>query len=487
MDQEDLNELLCSTVGYLLEQGVSRNEAYNLAIDWVYNETDNVSPGSNGWARLETAKRANGSFTVQPSGRSSRRRTGRFTRSSLQDRYEESTRGPSQRYTDEPTRETHSGTEYGRMFQNGGDRNAARTSGKILSEEEISGKYHDIYHNLLANGANLDYARQKAEQFNIREMGKRNNAAQGTNDARSQSARSEYGSRDYPFRFHDDEAYDEEPPRRSHASCGGLREYYRAAGASTACNTFRTYTKDELKDIMKDIFEEWVEKGVHPDEARQEAKKWFRRYYDKHDSSSRPSGFDNFSNMRDALDNDEGYRRRPSGSARSGSTHSPRAGTRPSGWDNPMFDQHLTDEPDSAYSSSRRQSSYDKEDNISRFRSRRKRSGTKDSGHSYRTEERRPGSSPPPEYSGVNPSENLYVILGVSNVATAEEIKAARRKLCFKHHPERVKGGPAVKKVATEKMAMINQACGILIDKKMRAFYDQTGLIASLRDTPDAH
>jgi hypothetical protein len=238
---------------------------------------------------------------------------------------------------------------------------------------------------------------------------------------------------------------------------------------------------------MKDIFEKWVEKGVHPDEAHQEAKKWFRRYCDKHDSSSRPSGFGSFNDMRDALDDDEGYRRRPSGLARSGSTYVPHAGTRPPGRDNPIFDRYFTDEPDFDYSSSRRQSSYDDEANTSRFRSRRERFGTEDSGGSYRTEELRPGGSPPPEYSGVKPSENLYVILGVSMLATAEEIKAAHRKLCVKHHPDRVKGGPAVKKAATEKMAMINQACDVLMDKKMRAFYDQTGLIAGMGDASDAH
>lgn len=82
--------------------------------------------------------------------------------------------------------------------------------------------------------------------------------------------------------------------------------------------------------------------------------------------------------------------------------------------------------------------------------------------------------------------ENLYKVLGVSKMATEAEIKSAQRKLSIKHHPDRVKGGAAAKKEATEKMAQINQACDVLMDKKMRAYYDRTGMVASMGGAPDA-
>lgn len=88
--------------------------------------------------------------------------------------------------------------------------------------------------------------------------------------------------------------------------------------------------------------------------------------------------------------------------------------------------------------------------------------------------------------SGVKPDKDLYQLLGVSKQATVAEIKAARRKLCIKYHPDRVQGGQTAKDEATEKMAQINQACDVLMDGEMRAFYDRTGLIASVGESPDA-
>ena len=98
----------------------------------------------------------------------------------------------------------------------------------------------------------------------------------------------------------------------------------------------------------------------------------------------------------------------------------------------------------------------------------------------YRTHEYRPSGSytaPPP--SGIKPEEDLYMVLGVSKSATAEQIKSAHRKMSMKHHPDRAASGPHAKKAATEFMARINQAHDVLKDQKLRAHYDHTGRIAA--------
>ncbi|KAF3008935.1 hypothetical protein E8E13_011341 [Curvularia kusanoi] len=79
---------------------------------------------------------------------------------------------------------------------------------------------------------------------------------------------------------------------------------------------------------------------------------------------------------------------------------------------------------------------------------------------------------------GVKPETDLYVILGVSASATADEIKNAHRKQCLKNHPDR--GGSATM------MAKVNQAYDVLKDKELRAFYDRTGKIMSKASSPDA-
>ncbi|KAF2655301.1 heat shock protein DnaJ, partial [Lophiostoma macrostomum CBS 122681] len=65
-----------------------------------------------------------------------------------------------------------------------------------------------------------------------------------------------------------------------------------------------------------------------------------------------------------------------------------------------------------------------------------------------------------------------YVVLGMSRSATADELKAAYRKLSLKNHPDRVKGGEAARKAATDKMAEINRAYDVLKDEKQRGWYD---------------
>ena len=86
-------------------------------------------------------------------------------------------------------------------------------------------------------------------------------------------------------------------------------------------------------------------------------------------------------------------------------------------------------------------------------------------------------TAPPP--SGIKPEEDLYMVLGVSKSATAEQIKSAHRKMSMKHHPDRAASGPHAKKAATEFMARINQAHDVLKDQKLRAHYDHTGRIAA--------
>jgi len=61
-------------------------------------------------------------------------------------------------------------------------------------------------------------------------------------------------------------------------------------------------------------------------------------------------------------------------------------------------------------------------------------------------------------------SENYYYILGLSNKASAKEIKKSYYKLSFKHHPD--KGGDS------DKFKIISEAYNILIDEKSKLEYD---------------
>ncbi|KAJ4320798.1 hypothetical protein N0V94_003210 [Neodidymelliopsis sp. IMI 364377] len=312
------------------------------------------------------------------------------------------------------------------------------------------------------------------------------------------------------------------------------------------------YTPEQLKSMATDIFETWTRQGVHPEEARQEAEEFYIRHAEKANRaaaggaprpsrSSRPSAFDDFSGMGDALDNEDDYRNHSSRSSHFASKRgkSSSCTNRSPGWEDPIFDEIFTEEPRSF----RTKSYYDDEEGIPRSQRRRERSGSGRShrghrshssaydnnytdtepprssrgtgAHGYYTEERRPGGfsytsyftsgpetrhqshssysqhrdsrddRPPPrhsrapETSGVKPTEDPYVTLGISSSASISEIKKAHRNLSLENHPDRVAGGSAAKKRATERMAMINQAHDVLKDKEMRAFYDRTGLIAS--------
>lgn len=67
--------------------------------------------------------------------------------------------------------------------------------------------------------------------------------------------------------------------------------------------------------------------------------------------------------------------------------------------------------------------------------------------------------------------KDYYKILGVSKTATAEEIKAAYRKLARKHHPDLNPGNNE----AEAKFKEINEANEVLSDPEKRQKYDQFG------------
>ncbi|KAG9185358.1 hypothetical protein G6011_07902 [Alternaria panax] len=82
-----------------------------------------------------------------------------------------------------------------------------------------------------------------------------------------------------------------------------------------------------------------------------------------------------------------------------------------------------------------------------------------------------------PRLEGIEPTTDLYTILGVTRNATAAEIKKAHRALSLRWHPDR--RTEQDEKKATEKMAEINQANDILCDEVKRRFYDEWGVLPS--------
>lgn len=69
---------------------------------------------------------------------------------------------------------------------------------------------------------------------------------------------------------------------------------------------------------------------------------------------------------------------------------------------------------------------------------------------------------------------DLYALLGVSQSASAAELKSAYRKLAMKYHPDRNPGD----KAAEDKFKEISKAYEILGDPQKRAQYDQYGSAA---------
>src|SRR3974377_100688 len=67
--------------------------------------------------------------------------------------------------------------------------------------------------------------------------------------------------------------------------------------------------------------------------------------------------------------------------------------------------------------------------------------------------------------------QDYYDLLGVSNKATAKDIRAAFRKLARKYHPDLNPGD----KSAEEKFKQVQEAYDVLSDTKKRQMYDQFG------------
>ena len=66
---------------------------------------------------------------------------------------------------------------------------------------------------------------------------------------------------------------------------------------------------------------------------------------------------------------------------------------------------------------------------------------------------------------------NYYEVLGLTESATADEIKASYRRLAMKHHPDRNQDNPD----AEEKFKEAKEAYEVLSDPEKRSSYDQFG------------
>jgi curved DNA-binding protein CbpA len=69
--------------------------------------------------------------------------------------------------------------------------------------------------------------------------------------------------------------------------------------------------------------------------------------------------------------------------------------------------------------------------------------------------------------------DDPYEILGVSSLATEQEIKKSYRKLALKHHPDKCQD-PAEKDAASNKFAQIAGAYEILTDASLRRKYNES-------------
>src|SRR5260221_6811332 len=76
-----------------------------------------------------------------------------------------------------------------------------------------------------------------------------------------------------------------------------------------------------------------------------------------------------------------------------------------------------------------------------------------------------------------NAHQDLYVVRGVANDASAIEIKGAYRRLALEHHPDRTGGD----KIAEEKFKAITAAYEVVGDAERRPLYDEFGAVSLLK------
>jgi len=66
---------------------------------------------------------------------------------------------------------------------------------------------------------------------------------------------------------------------------------------------------------------------------------------------------------------------------------------------------------------------------------------------------------------------SLYLVLGLENTATPDEIKKTYRRLALQLHPDKTNGDP----VAEEKFKEVNRANQVLSDSRKKTIYDRYG------------
>ncbi|KAJ4988766.1 hypothetical protein SVAN01_05743 [Stagonosporopsis vannaccii] len=517
VDISRLNAMLQEAKERYLDKGYPPRVAHEEAVQDVYEQTgyalgkrpDRAGRGGRGGNDYRYAERFEAAFAPLPGDCS-------FYSPPRQDRQilnhmrysEESSRGAGRSRTgrSSSSRTQPSGTEYDRMFQDGKDSQAARTSGKVLSLEEIKMREFQIVRELINQDMNPEYARQQGEQFTIRECGKRvragleaaglpkdynrdeeNENRGGQRARRAGDGREKFAQGDEDeHRTGRSQSSDKENDEYGFSRRQASRSEYAAYGADPweRSNSNRNSEK-ELRAISEKIYDEWIEKGASPEEARHEAKTWFKRNksrgtrvalaarallavpvlvtLDRLNRRACISTIPPQVSLRRSLDTLVAAA--PAATIRR--TVDLAAAVVKS------VDLAATVLKSVALASLVRRDR----------RARQKRTLTTPLGAGLADTSYDDSKDEP---SGVKPDVDLYKLLGVHKSATGEEIKAAHRKLCIKHHPDRVQGGPAAKQAATETMARINQASDVLKDREMRATYDRTGLIASVGESPDA-
>lgn len=78
---------------------------------------------------------------------------------------------------------------------------------------------------------------------------------------------------------------------------------------------------------------------------------------------------------------------------------------------------------------------------------------------------------------------DVYAVLGVSPLATQEELKGAHRALVRRHHPDTL--APAQREAATSRVREVNVAYGLVRTPDSRATYDRVRRLHATRAAAD--